>query len=66
MARYPVTGVHIRLKEQTTVYSCASPDPDLIMEFMAEFIDKHANAEVLFDHNYETEKTLDQEVNHVR
>lgn len=49
--RYPITAAHVRKEETTTVVSIRSPDPQLIILWLARVI-RDLGYEVLLDHDY--------------
>jgi hypothetical protein len=53
--RHLINGVHIRLPESTTVYSCQSPDRNTLLEFLGDFLEGR-HFEVRFDHDYAGEE----------
>jgi len=57
MSRYPVTGAHIRIGDSLTTHSIHSNDPQVIIEWMADWIEHYGgHYEVWLDHDYSKER----------
>lgn len=56
---YPIRGAHVRKEETSTVVSIVSPDPNLIILWLARMV-RDLGFEVLLDHDYGGDEPDDQ------